>query len=53
MKRKLTIKLKPINVMKETPEERLERIRNQKTYTRVVPSKKIYSRKKLPKVDLP
>ena len=46
--KKLTIIVtrNPADSMKETPEERKERIRTQATYTRWVQSKKTYNRQK-------
>lgn len=52
-KRKMIIKLdrKPQDIVKETPEQRAERIKYASTMrTQVVPNKKHYDRKKLGKV---
>lgn len=40
----LKIKKDPANIVKETPEARFERIRTQRTYTRIEESKKSYKR---------
>ena len=38
-------------IVKETPEQRAERIRANFTYTRVIPNKKKYDRKKFKNFD--
>ena len=54
-KRKMVITLdrKPQDILKETAEQRAERLRLAKaTQTQVVPNKKHYNRKKLRKIEV-
>lgn len=50
-KRKIVLKRNLLDLIKETPEERLERIHKSNLRTRVVKSKKIYDRSKFKKGD--
>lgn len=49
MRKKLVLKYSPLSLVKETSEERLERIHKSNLRTRVVKSKKIYDRNKFKK----